>query len=156
MPSADQMAADFTSFGKRVVGNPALDPEESTTWEGGLDYAQNGLKGSFTYFHTDFKDKIISNYLLDGSSTWKNPGDATISGFEAELAYDLGIPFDLSWEIRPYLNITILTKYEDDSTGEDLQYISGSNSSAGLVVNNGDTIFVTVHQTSKFAVNLVR
>lgn len=141
MPSADQMAADFTSFGNRVVGNPNLDPEQSSTWEGGMDYNQNGLSGSFTWFHTDFEDKIVSDYLTDGSSTWKNLGDATISGIEAEIAYDLGMPLDLAWEVRPYLNMTILTKYEDDTTGEDLQYISGSNYSAGLVVNNGDGIF---------------
>ena len=46
----------------------------------------------------------------------------------------------MSWEIRPYFNITILDKYEDDSTGEDLQYISGTNFAAGIVVNNGDGI----------------
>jgi vitamin B12 transporter len=141
IPSADQMAADFTSFGRRVVGNANLDPEQSSTWEGGIDYNQNGLSGSFTWFYTDFEDKIVTDFLIDGSSTWKNLGEATISGIEAEIAYDLGMPLGWAWEVRPYLNLTILTKYEDDTTGKDLQYISGSNYSAGLVVNNGDTIF---------------
>ena len=141
MPSANQMAAQYTSFGRRVVGNANLDPEQSSTWEGGVDYDQNGLSGSLTYFHTDFEDKIISDYLSDGSSTWTNLGEAAISGFEAELAYDLGMPLDLTWEVRPYLNATLLTRYEDKTTGEDLQYISDTNYSAGLVVNNGDGIF---------------
>lgn len=141
IPSANQMAADYTSFGARVVGNANLDPEQSSTWEGGVDYDHNGLSGSLTYFHTDFEDKIISDYLSDGSRTWTNLGEATISGFEAELAYDLGMPLDLPWEVRPYLNATLLTKYEDETTGEDLQYISDTNYSAGLVVNNGDGIF---------------
>jgi vitamin B12 transporter len=141
MPSADQMAADYLSFGSRIVGNSNLDPEQSATWEGGIDYGHNGLNGTLTYFYTDFEDKIVATYLADGSQTWKNLGDATISGFEAELAYDLGLPFNWAWEVRPYLNMTILTKYEDDSTGEDLQDISGVNYSAGLVLNSGDGIF---------------
>jgi len=145
MPSANQMAADFTSFGGRVVGNPDLSPEQSATWEGGVDYDKNGLNGSFTYFHTDFKDKIISDFLVDGSSTWKNLGDATIAGFEAELAYDIGVPLGLAWEVRPYLNMTLLSTYEDESSGEDLQNISGSNYSTGVMLNNGDGIFCRVN-----------
>ncbi len=113
----------------------------SSPVEGGIDYGNNGLSGSFTYFYTDFKDKIVAAYLTDGSQTWKNLGDATISGFEAELAYDLGVPLHWAWEIRPYLNMTVLTQYEDKSTGEDLQDVSGSNFSAGLVTSNGEGIF---------------
>ncbi len=141
MPSADQMAADFTNFGSRVVGNPDLDPEKSSTYEGGLDFTGNGIQAALTYFHTDFEDKIITNSLADGSQTWKNLGDATLSGFETELSYDLGMAMDWSWEVRPYLNLTILTTYEDDTTGEDLQYISGSNYSTGLLINNSDGFF---------------
>ncbi len=47
----------------------------------------------------------------------------------------------MAWEVRPYLNMTVLTRYEDDRTGEDLQDISGVNYSAGIVLNNGDGIF---------------
>lgn len=141
MPSADQMAADFLSFGSRTVGNPDLSPEESTTLEGGVDYDQNGFTGSLTYFHTDFKDKIVAASLPDGSNSWKNLGDATISGVEAELAYDIGLSPGWAWEVRPYLNMTFLTRYEDEQSGEDLQYISDTNYSAGVVFNNGDGFF---------------
>ena len=72
MPSADQMAADFTSFGSRVLGNPNLDPETSSTYEGGIDYSQHGFNASLTYFYTDFEDKIVANYLTDGSKSWEN------------------------------------------------------------------------------------
>ncbi len=141
MPSADQLAADFSFFGSRTVGNPDLDPEKSRTYEGGVDFFQNGLTTSLTYFYTDFEDKIVTDYLADGSQSWKNLGDATISGFEAELGYDIGIALDWSWEIRPYLNMTILTRYEDDTTNSDLLYVSGTNYAAGLVVGDGDGIF---------------
>ncbi len=140
MPSANQMAIDSTSFGSHIVGNPDLNPETSNTYEGGVDFVQNAFDASLTYFYTDFEDKIVSTTLADGSKSWKNMGDATTSGFEAELGYDIGAPMHLAWEIRPYFNITYLTQYEDKSTGENLRDISESNFSAGLVVNNGDTI----------------
>ncbi|CAK8718080.1 TonB-dependent receptor [Candidatus Electrothrix aarhusensis] len=140
IPSADQLAADFDSFGTRTVGNPDLDPETSSTYEGGMDYSRNGFKAGVTYFHTDFEDKIITDYLGDGSKTWKNLGDATLSGFEGEFSYDLGLRLGWDWEVRPYCNMTLLTQYEDESTGEDLLNVNGANMSVGLLVNNGDGI----------------
>lgn len=141
IPSANQLAIDTTSWGRRVVGNPDLDPEKSETYEGGVDFFYNSLKGSLTYFYTDFEDKIIATYLSDGSQSWTNLGDASISGFEAELGYDIGEPLGIDWEIRPYLSGTYLTEYEDDETGEDLLYVSDLSLSAGLVVNNHKGIF---------------
>ncbi|CAK8723552.1 TonB-dependent receptor [Candidatus Electrothrix laxa] len=140
IPSADQLAADFDSYGTRTVGNPDLDPESSSTYEAGMDYNSNAFKAGLTYFYTDFKDKIITDYLEDGSKTWVNLGDASISGLEGEFSYDLGMRMGWPWEVRPYFNLTLLTEYEDESTGEDLLDVSGENFSAGLIVSNGDGI----------------
>ncbi|MCI5188293.1 MAG: TonB-dependent receptor [Candidatus Electrothrix sp. AS4_5] len=140
IPSADQLAANFDSFGSKVVGNPDLDPETSSTYEAGMDYSRNSFRAGFTYFHTDFEDKIVTDYLADGSKTWKNLGDATISGVEAEFSYDLGMAMDWEWEVRPYFNMTLLTEFEDESTDEKLHYVSGTTLSAGLVVSDGDGI----------------
>jgi vitamin B12 transporter len=140
IPSADQLAADFTSFGSRIAGNPDLAPESSSTYEVGLDYSKNGSNASLTYFHTDFEDKIVTDYLPDNSKTWKNLGDATISGLEAELSHELGLSRGWDWEVRPYLNLTLLTEYEDGTTGEELLYVSGTALSAGLTVSNLDGI----------------
>ncbi|MCI5121047.1 MAG: TonB-dependent receptor [Candidatus Electrothrix sp. AUS4] len=140
IPSADQLAADFTRFGSRTIGNPELEPESSRTYEAGLDFSTSGLKVSLTSFYTDFTDKIIVDYLADGSRTWQNLGDATISGFEGEFSYDLGMSMGWDWEVRPYLNLTLLTRYEDESAGEDLQDVSGMNMSTGLIVSDGDGI----------------
>jgi outer membrane receptor for ferrienterochelin and colicin len=82
-----------------TVGNPNLDPESSNTYEVGADYFQSGFDGSLTYFHTDFKDKIVTDFLSDGSQSWINSGDATIAGFEIELGYDLGVPMGWQWEV---------------------------------------------------------
>ncbi|WPD23319.1 MAG: TonB-dependent receptor [Candidatus Electrothrix scaldis] len=140
IPSANQLAADFTHFGSRTVGNAELEPESSRTYEAGLDFSASGLNASLTVFSTDFTDKIIVDYLADGSRTWQNLGDATISGFEGEFSYDLGLSMGWDWEVRPYLNFTLLTQYEDENTGEDLQDVSAMNFSTGLLVNNGDGI----------------
>jgi vitamin B12 transporter len=140
MPSADQLAADFDNYGTRTVGNPDLDPETSSTYEAGMDYSRNSFRAGLTYFHTDFEDKIITDYLADGSKTWKNLGDATISGIEGEFSYDLGMPMGWDWEVRPYFNMTLLTKLENESTGNDLLDVSGMNMSAGLVISDGEGI----------------
>ena len=140
MPSANQLAADYTNWGTRTVGNSNLDPEESTTYETGVDYSQAGFNSSLTYFHTDFEDKITKVTLTSGDSSWDNIGDATIAGFEMELSYDLGVPFQWDWEIRPYFGVTLLTRYEDEETGDDMLYVSETNFSAGLVASDGDGI----------------
>jgi vitamin B12 transporter len=137
MPSADQLAIDSTAFGRRTVGNPNLDPESSNTYEVGADYFQSGFDGSLTYFHTDFKDKIVTDFLSDGSQSWINSGDATIAGFEIELGYDLGVPMGWQWEVRPYVNATLLTKLEDEETGEDLLYIPDTSLATGISISNG-------------------
>ena len=106
MPSADQLAIDTSSWGTRVVGNPNLDPEKSKTYEAGIDYQKNSLKLALSYFRSSYEDKIITDYLADGSRSWTNLGDATIAGIETEVGYDLGEPLGLEWELRPYLNLT--------------------------------------------------
>jgi vitamin B12 transporter len=147
MPSADQLAADFTSFGTRVVGNADLGAEKSTTYEGGLDFSHNGLNTALTWFSSKFRDKISTDYLPDGSKTWKNLGEATISGIETELSYDLGEPLAWDWELRPYVNLTYLTQYEDEETGDDLQYISDTTLAAGIVTSNGAGTFCRLNVT---------
>ena len=141
MPSADQLALDVVHWGRRVVGNPNLAPEKSDTYEGGFDYYNKSLKGGLTYFYTHFKDKIVTSYLSDGSQSWDNVGEATIAGFEAEISYDFGELMGLSWELRPYLQATFLTDYEDEETGEDLLYVNDTTLSAGLIANDGLGLF---------------
>ena len=98
MPSADELAGNYSKFGTNYIGNPNLDPEESKTYEGGTDFSYASLNISLTYFHTDFKDKIE----LDGGGlnrTWLNIGKAEMAGFEGELSYDIGTFFDWNFAI---------------------------------------------------------
>ncbi|MFH2123713.1 MAG: TonB-dependent receptor [Pseudomonadota bacterium] len=136
MPSADQLAIDMVSFGRRTIGNPDLDPEKSLTWEGGADYSKAGFSGSLTWFATDFEDKIVSNKVASGASSYTNLGSATINGLEAALSYDLGAPLRWAWEVRPFVDMTWLNQYEDDSTGLDLTYVSDLTLSTGLAFSD--------------------
>lgn len=134
MPSANQLAIDMHSFGHRTVGNPDLKPEESGTWEAGIDYERGGLTASLTGFSSRFEDKIVTTMLADGSSSWKNLGEASIEGVELSAGYDIGELFDWSWEVRPSVDLTWLTELRDESSGGDLLYVSGTTIAAGLEV----------------------
>ncbi|MFP4160061.1 MAG: TonB-dependent receptor plug domain-containing protein [Desulfobacterales bacterium] len=137
MPSARELAGDYDDelLGPHK-GNPELDPEKSDTYEVGMDWYYRALDASLTYFYTDFEDKIDTE--TTDVTTWKNIGDATISGFEGSLAYDVANLWNLEWEIRPFVNFTYLTEYEDEETGEDLPHVSDLLISYGLLVSDYD------------------
>ncbi|MDR1312220.1 MAG: TonB-dependent receptor [Deltaproteobacteria bacterium] len=91
--------------------NPDLQPEESKTWEAGLDVDYRFLSGSFTYFHTDWENRITQGSHPSGNGNWYfNLKESEISGLEAALSADLGEAFELGFRLRPYVNFTYLTK----------------------------------------------
>lgn len=137
MPGADQLAADYVSFGTHYVGNPDLKPESSKTYEAGVDYDSELLSASISYFFTDFEDKIESTFVA-GNSTWENVGKAEISGIEGQFSCDLGIALGWKYEVKPYINFVYLTRYRDKENHEDLKYINDWNASYGLTVSDLD------------------
>ncbi|WP_419655724.1 TonB-dependent receptor [Desulfosarcina variabilis str. Montpellier] len=138
MPGANQLAADYIDVftGAQIQGNPNLSPEESSTWEGGIDFYNSGVSVSATYFYTDYKDKIEYVSLPGGISSWDNLGEATIAGIEGELNIDVGAIYNWEFQLRPYIRFTYLTQYEDDTTGEDLKYTPDWNASYGIDFTN--------------------
>jgi vitamin B12 transporter len=112
-PAPDELATDYVSdWGTHYIGNPGLTPEKSTSYDAGIEYSKNLLKSSLTFFHTDFRDKILSYY--DGAlkaQTFKNVDGATIQGIEANVSYDAGLAAGLNLSIEPFANITYLTRY---------------------------------------------
>jgi len=137
IPSADQLAIDFVSSGRRTLGNPNLNPEKSLTWEGGADYTKSGFSGALTWFTTDFEDKIVRSSLPGNITSYTNLGSATLSGVEGALSYDIGVPLRWAWEVRPFVDMTWLNTYKDDATGLDLTYTSDLTMSTGLAFANG-------------------
>ncbi len=131
MPATDELAANFVSpWGTHYVGNAALKPETSKSYEAGIDLACKGLTSSLTWFTTDFRDKIQAT-SIGGNATWHNLGGATISGLEAEFSKSLQ-PFSADWTVIPYVNYTCLTRYRDDSTNALLLYTPQWNATAGV------------------------
>ena len=136
MPAAEQMASDYYVWGYHYKGNPDLDPEKSSTYEAGIDFFYDFLNSSFTYFYTDFEDKIESTTLPGYTRSWDNISDAAISGFEGDFSFDIGTFLNLDFEIKPYANFVYLTEFEDDETDKDLLYTSKLNASYGITVSD--------------------
>ncbi|MDA8338726.1 MAG: TonB-dependent receptor [Nitrospiraceae bacterium] len=130
-PAPDELATDYvSSWGTRYIGNPNLKPEKSTSYDAGVEYSKDLLKGGLTFFHTDFKDKILSYYDTSLSAqTFKNVDGATLQGIEANLSYDIGLASGLDLSIEPFTNITYHTRYsskdnlEISKSGKTLLYI---------------------------------
>ena len=112
-PAPDELATDYiSSWGTRYLGNPDLKPEKSTSYDAGIEYSRDLFKGGLTFFHTGFKDKILSYY--DGTlkaQTFKNVDGATIQGIEANISYDVGLASGLNLSLEPFANITYHTRY---------------------------------------------
>lgn len=136
MPTPQQMASDYKSWGVHYLGNPSLDPEESQTYEAGIDLNFKDFFGSLTYFYTDFEDKIESISKPNSVKTWDNIGDARLHGLEGSFEYDLSRTFGWDLELRPYLNLTYFFEYEDEETHDDLKYISDLKASYGIILRH--------------------
>jgi vitamin B12 transporter len=92
--------------------NPDLQPEESKTFEFGFDVGYKFLSVSLTYFHTDWRNKIIGVERTGGLPGWWyiNLKDSVVAGYELTANADLGEAFGLDFEIRPYISYTYLNK----------------------------------------------
>ena len=67
-----------------AYGDPTLQPEKSTSYEGGLQYNDNRLNLRATYFHRDTKNGIDFNYF---TYLYYNFGDEKGDGIEWEGKY---------------------------------------------------------------------
>ncbi len=104
-------ASSFLGF-ITFTGNPNLRPEESRSWEIGIEQAVLGgraLAGA-TYFNTVVDNLIVSTANF---TTVENRNEANLWGLEAFLAADLGANADLR------VDYTFI-RAEDGVTGRDL------------------------------------
>lgn len=67
-------------------GNPDLEPEQSVTWDAGLDQwlLEDKLRVGVTYFETRLRDMILFNFT---TFQFFNGGDGVTRGIEAEAEY---------------------------------------------------------------------
>ncbi|MDR2459386.1 MAG: TonB-dependent receptor [Deltaproteobacteria bacterium] len=124
VPQGNTLAADFYSLdydtGTMIhyVGNPNLKPESSKAYEIGFDISYSTLNLSMTYF-TNHLVNMISSYTVDAATvSYKNRGSSQVDGLELNLDFDIGQYYDLEFSLKPYINLTHMTKYEDGDTGQ--------------------------------------
>jgi vitamin B12 transporter len=83
-----------------ATGNPALDPEQSLSWEVGADWTVAGLEVGATFFDQSIEDLIqfTSTPLNPGDPSYFNVAEAAIRGLELDAGVRLaGVDLDGSW-----------------------------------------------------------
>ena len=145
-PTADEISGRFERSWSRIIGNPDLDPETSTTYEMGFDIIKGSLRAGADYFRTVYEDRIAGGFptCLYGDCSWttfKNVDGATLEGIEFYASYDAGELLELPFMIKPYVNGITYTKRKIDdrdyrnSLGDDtVPYVSKWNITGGLDV----------------------
>ena len=118
-PTADELSGSYQSGSwMKIVGNPSLSPETSTTYDIGADVEYGGFHGGLGWFYTNYTDAISSGFpaCVKGDCTWttfRNVEGAIYSAFEGSLSYRK--PFtvlDLPMHLRPYTNLVYYTQRE--------------------------------------------
>ncbi|GLI53741.1 TonB-dependent receptor [Thermodesulfovibrio yellowstonii] len=139
-PAPDELATDYvSSWGTHYIGNPDLKPEKSSSYDVGVAYTKDLFKSELTFFHSIFKDKILSYYdNALKAQTFKNVEGAIIQGIEGIFSYDIGLVAGLNFSVEPFLNFTYHTRYssKDESEiqqyGKTLQYIPKCTAALGI------------------------
>jgi vitamin B12 transporter len=109
---------------------PNLDvkPAKSKTWEVGVDVAWNYVDASLTYFHTNYKDKIVTVMVspaVNGKTRiYDNLDAAIIAGLELSLGVDLGAALQQDFMLRPYASLTYLTTRENKNRNRRTDFVT--------------------------------
>ena len=143
MPDAKEFTADYYAQNwdgttSHFVGNPNLKPEQSQTYELGIDFSNKILNSSLTYFLTNWENRLNSITLENGNKSWRNSeGDSKISGIEGNLSYKKLLIFQDKYNISPFINFTYNIDYDEDfdndGVKEKIKYVERQNASYGLV-----------------------
>lgn len=156
VPTVIEKIGDFINQnGVRFIGGGAdLENEQSTTFDLGLGYfnRNNGLIFDFTYFSTDFRNRIDGVIDEDPDTgerqfVYFNAGDSELRGMEIKLAYDLGASLNKDYSLRFYFNYTNLFRAIDiapDGTETDI-LLSLSNIGSTGVSYTGNKFYATIN-----------
>jgi vitamin B12 transporter len=136
MPSPREQGGVFNMGNTVFAGDPDIKPEQSKTWDIGIDVDYRALKLYATYFDTHYKDKIVALSAISipgigNARPYVNLNKVYLRGVEMGGAFDLGRHFNWGSNFEPYFALTRMTKYED-GTGEKLPDIAKMNASFGL------------------------
>ncbi len=132
MPTPRQLGGVFGMGMNTFYGNPDLDPERSRTWDVGFDVMYKALNASFSYFNTRYKDMIDAPAVAGSRERhYTNLDRAYVDGIEASLRYDIGQQLDWPVRLEPYVSLTHLCTFRDDS-GNDISSVARNTVSWGL------------------------
>jgi vitamin B12 transporter len=121
MPSPTQTGGGAPNYSP----NHSLKPEVSKTWEVGADINWNHLGASLTYFHSDWKDKIIGGSITPPSPypyQYQNLASAKIAGVEGALSWNIGQALKQNYSLTPYVNVTYLGTRKNNYRPQHISY----------------------------------
>ena len=123
MPSPQQVGGD----GSWYTSNPSLKPEQSKTWEFGADLDWNHANASLTYFHSDWKNKIIGMPAGGWVYQYQNLKKAEVAGIEGSAGWDIGKAFQQNYSLKPYVSFTWLTTRRNKDASQFIAYHGAGN-----------------------------
>lgn len=136
-----------------VIGNPDLQPEESTNFDFGFEAEKGKVNGKVTYYHNKIKnmidggdydpDKLAQNIIW---SKYINRGKVEIKGLESEIGYN----FDEHWSVRGVYNYL---DAKDLETGDRLAYRARHNGLIQLTYTDAKENPLTVNLYNRYYFN---
>lgn len=136
-----------------VIGNPDLQPEESTNFDFGFEAEKGKVNGKVTYYHNKIKnmidggdydpDKLAQNIIW---SKYINRGEVEIKGLESEIGYN----FDGHWSVRGVYNYL---DAKDLETGDRLAYRARHNGLIQLTYTDAKENPLTVNLYNRYYFN---
>ena len=136
-----------------VIGNPNLQPEESTNFDFGFEAEKGKVNGKVTYYHNKIKnmidggdydpDKLAQNIIW---SEYINRGEVEIKGLESEIGYN----FDEHWSVRGVYNYL---DAKDLETGDRLAYRARQNGLIQLTYTDAKENPLTVNLYNRYYFN---
>ena len=136
-----------------VIGNPDLQPEESTNFDFGFEAEKGKTNGKVTYYHNKIKnmidggdydpDKLAQNIIW---TEYINRGEVEISGLESEIGYN----FDEHWSVRGVYNYM---DAKDLESGERLAYRARHNGLVQLTYTDAKENPLTVNLYNRYYFN---
>lgn len=140
-PSLDQLFGGYPLFGQPYLGNPDLEPEESESWDVGIE--QGFLNGRFqvgaTYFELD-TDNFIAQV---GSGT--TPGDRGYQNIPG-VTHRKGVELSAAAQVTDGVVVTAGYTYVDTetATGDRLSYVPRHNLFVGVDLQPMDKVELNV------------
>ena len=120
MPAPRQIGGSLPYYNP----NSSVSPEMSKTYEFGGDINWKWIDASLTWFHSDWKNKIIGvgTPSMALPYQFQNIKDATLAGLEGSLSADVGKAFQQNFTLRPYVNFTWMHTRKNKDPSQHITY----------------------------------